>query len=117
MLSNIFKSVIILLILFLSGLIYAEDNNGTSINVCIGDQFILNESEYSFEYDDQYMAMVGNYNGTETFTALKPGNTTITHIVYPYRKSNLYNVSIRDLTFFEHLEKVVTGVLNKIGFS
>jgi hypothetical protein len=106
-LKNILKFIIILSILFLGTLNYAEDNNGTHIDVRVGDQFTLNESEYSFEYDNQYVTMIGNYDGTETFTTLKPGNTTITHKSYPYRKSKSYNISIRELTFFEYFEKTI----------
>ncbi|MDR2829787.1 MAG: hypothetical protein LBB45_01925 [Methanobrevibacter sp.] len=89
----------------------ATENNET-INIRVGDQFTINSLEHSFEYDSNYISMVVNSNGTETFTALQTGNTTINHKVYPSGNTEKYNVSIRELTFIEYVSKIIDDFFN-----
>jgi hypothetical protein len=97
----------ILIILLLSSLTLGSAVENETIEVRIGDQFIINSWEHSFEYDSNYLSMIVNANGTETFTPLKVGNTTINHKSYPKGEINTYNVNIRELTFLEYISKLI----------
>ncbi|MDR2623859.1 MAG: hypothetical protein LBC39_04725 [Methanobrevibacter sp.] len=111
---KIFGVSSVLIVLLLSGnitTISSTENNGT-INVRIGDQFIVDSFEYSFEYDDEYLSMIANSNETVTFTTLKTGNTTITHKIYPSGNIEVYNVNIRELTFTEWISKLIDDFFN-----
>jgi hypothetical protein len=106
----IFMSLIILLFSIVTIGIATENNE--TINIRVGDQFTINSLEHSFEYDSNYISMVVNSNGTETFTALQTGNTTINHKVYPSGNTEKYNVSIRELTFIEYVSKIIDDFFN-----
>lgn len=110
--SLIFMSLIVFLF-SIPNIGIAIENNKT-INVCVGSQFTINSSEHSFEYDGNYISMVANSNGTETFTTLKTGNTTISRRIYPSGNTEKYNVSIRELTFMEHISKLIDDFFNAL---
>ncbi|MDR3292134.1 MAG: hypothetical protein LBT10_08330 [Methanobrevibacter sp.] len=103
-----------ILIVLLSGLTLGSAIGNETIEVRMGDQFIIDSWEHSFEYDSDYISMVVNANGTETFTPLKVGNTTINHRSYPKGGINTYNVSIRELTFMEYISKLIDDFFNNL---
>jgi hypothetical protein len=112
-LEKLITSSLVLTILLIGSLtlISAEEVNET-IEVRIGDQFTINSLEHSFEFDNEYLRMIVNGNGSETFSTLKVGNTTISHRLYPKGNYVLIILIIKELTFTEYISKLIDDFFN-----
>ncbi|MDR1819777.1 MAG: hypothetical protein LBR15_05965 [Methanobrevibacter sp.] len=115
--SVIFKKVIkaslvLTILLFSSLTLISADEVNETIEVRIGDQFTINSLEHSFEFDNEYLLMVVNGNGSETFSTLKVGNTTVSHRLYPKGNYVTYNIIVRELTFTEYISKLIDDFFN-----